>query len=737
MASVSGRVTSSFSGEPLNTAWEAWVDLSHEDCCCQQDQLSEADAADGKYRFSGVCPGNYTVSAWAYGYQSESASISVPSGASATHDFALDPVAANIAADVTGLDAECGSFTGGYRQVKVAIRYQEYCHYPQRLVVWAYSALTGPVIIYDNGTSYMDFYYLADPDVTDNPAYDGYDTTYRLSFGWDTRSLPNTSFTLKAYLRTGDPHGDGTDIDPDPNVEQWVHEAGTPPDGTADGTAGGTTVTTQVKNIVITSYQAANSPLPGYPQDAFLYDPDGTAAQANPTFSVTIDHWRNEPLEILMWLAATAWGDTRPIPDLDPYVALQVSGPGAYTLAWDGTNPGYPGWTGNRWGTWTFDVDAYVLDAYGWATDHFYAKTHDGRSDNYDTLFGDHSTDWTQDDPDCPVVLRCTYEVHSDSSVEPDLVGLVAVDPELAKRGVAAGGTELGVVHDSAPPTGSGTGPGIATWTTTNPDETAGTWRVVLLGSAGSGADLRRDGTNPRILATNKTYERGLFVVVIDGSVAINSPSGTGAQLLSLAKETLVYGGVPTLFHAAPTGWLTRLPDGWFQLTATGRTALNSYAHTKKLKLRVATLGHWTSSTPSMLTPGKSLAGRDGTVDEPHYTLVDLKYVAGELSTKPTHWPTPVPSGTGIRLALTRVISHELGHCLMGSGHCVACDGSGSPPSENYCIMAPTLYSYFYNATWRGYHEWGPLTRPVTSTTMAQHIAHYLAHFDKMRKSVE
>ena len=545
MASVSGRVTSSFSGEPLNTAWEAWVDLSHEDCCCQQDQLSEADAADGKYRFSGVCPGNYNVSAWAYGYQSESASISVSSGASVTHDFALDPVAANIAADVTGLDAECGSFTGGYRQVKVAIRYQEYCHYPQRLVVWAYSALTGPVIIYDNGTSYMDFYYLADPDVTDNPAYDGYDTTYHLSFFWNTLGLPNTSFTLKAYLRTGDPHGDGTDIDPDPNVEQWVHEVGTPPDGTTDGTAGGTTVTTEVKNIVITDYYAVDTPVTNHEQDAFRFDPGASPALSCPSVAAQVEYWDNEaPIRVRLWVAPTAWADTRPTYG-DPTVDVYGTGQGTYTLLWDGvwTDPESSSSSVMERGTYTFDIDAYAEDYSG---DHFYAKTHDGWNDYYDVKVGEHNIWWQADTTSPPAMDLAAYFKFTPSSMgatDPFYVEAVGMDDLEVKNNLCL--TAPAILADTG---------GLkihylpVVYSVPSVGDTLGFNRVLFTGQAGSGGDIRRDGKDPRILTVNMGHENPIdleYPNLADDSprYAVNVEANSVTQLQPPDRNELNPGG--------------------------------------------------------------------------------------------------------------------------------------------------------------------------------------------------
>jgi hypothetical protein len=328
----------------------------------------------------------------------------------------------------------------------------------------------------------------------------GFDTVATLRFPWNTTWVPNGSYTIKAALKCSDPHKDGVDENPDPVAESWVHWAGSPPTATADGVAGGTTVSISVVNVVITNYRAKDTPLDSHDQDAFKYDPDAASPLCNPSFEVAIDNWTSEPMRIRVWMQATAWGDTRPVPECDPFTALDVSAAGTYTLTWNGSNPGAPpGWKG-EWGTWSFDVDVYRMDPTGtWATDHFYAKTHDGWSENYDVLVDPlhHDVWWYCDQTATPpgYQFRCNYTVHSDESTQPTAVDLVTLK-ELTVKATQTGPVTLNTLHDNITSyPGSGN---------TNEDDTLGTWRTVFTGQTASGAEHRRDGTDPRILATNQ-----------------------------------------------------------------------------------------------------------------------------------------------------------------------------------------------------------------------------------------
>jgi len=186
------------------------------------------------------------------------------------------------------------------------------------------------------------------------------------------------------------------------------------------------------------------------------------------------------------------------VPDYDPYVDLDVGAAGTYTLTWDGSNPGYPTWEG-EWGTWSFDVDLYRLDDTAtWAIDHFYAKTHDGWSENYDVLVDpvNHHVWWHCDETTTPpgYQFRCNFIVHSDESTPPTAVDLVTLK-ELTVKATRTGPVTLNTLHDNLI-----TYPGSGYTTET---DTLGTWRTVFTGQTASGAEHRRDGTNPRILATN------------------------------------------------------------------------------------------------------------------------------------------------------------------------------------------------------------------------------------------
>jgi hypothetical protein len=262
-------------------------------------------------------------------------------------------------------------------------------------------------------------------------------------------------------------------------------------------------VSIAVTNVVITNYRAKDTPFPSHDKDAFLYDPDAASPLCNPSFEVTIDNWTTEPMEIWVWMAATAWSDTRPVPELDPYVSIAVTTAGTYTLTWNGSNPGFPTWEG-EWGTWSFDVDLYRMDPTGtWDIDHFYAKSHDGWSENYDVLIDPvyHSVWWHCDETLSPpgYQFRCNYTVRGDEGTPPTTVDLVTLK-ELTVKAIQTGPVTLNTLHDNII-----TYPGAGYTTEV---DTVGTWRTVFTGQTASGAEHRRDGTNPRILAKNQARPR-------------------------------------------------------------------------------------------------------------------------------------------------------------------------------------------------------------------------------------
>ncbi len=506
MASVRGRVTSSYTGEPISQ-YGASVSLMDEGgySWYSSDNLSDEEIQNGQYSYSNVSPGSYTLDAWAYGYQSESRDITLSPGAAAVEDFALDPVPANVGIDVKELDLMSGSKTGDYRTVLVEATFQEICHYPERLVVWAYSADTGAVRIWDSADcgSFNLWDYLYHPDdTTANPVFSGYDCTMTLAFGWDTRALPNGDYTLKAALITSDMHGDGTDVDPDPVATHWVHQLGTPPAswGGADGTAGGDTLAVTVENVVITGYSASPGTI-----HYFKYDPAGSGTMAAPAITVTVANWRSEPMEIVVWMTPTAWGDTRPGYGDEAYMTLAISGPGTYTLTWDGANPNLGLGPGeSEWGTYSYDIDVCKPTA-TCSMDWFQAKTYDGYSGQYDIYFGEHGISWELDDSSGDSSLVCWYKINANYPVPPSWVALTAIDPDLAEQATvsltSAGDLSLGDRHPASP------SPGKTVYTTTDYSKTGGCWRVVLTGWTNSGAELRRDRQDPPMLATNDPDE--------------------------------------------------------------------------------------------------------------------------------------------------------------------------------------------------------------------------------------
>gem|GEM_PF-3026419 len=482
---------------------------------------------NGDYEFTGLTPDGYTVSAGDMAYQPKTANVTVTAGGDVDQGFVLDPIPANVKADVVSLDQSSGGKTGGWRSVQVRITYQMMCHDPVRLVVWAYggSPTAKPYVIFDSGETTWWWAYSSyqDTTVSPNPTSSGYDTVETLRFPWDTTWVPNGAYTIKAALKCCDPHKDGVDENPDPAAETWVHWSGSPPTATADGVAGGTTVSISVVNVVITNYHAEDTPLPSHDKDAFLYDPDAASPLCNPSFEVTIDNWATEPMVIRVWMAATAWADTRPVPDYDPYVDLDVNAAGTYTLTWDGSNPGYPYWEG-EWGTWSFDVDLYRLDATAtWPIDHFYAKTHDGWSEDYDVLVDpvNHHVWWHCDETTTPpgYQFRCNYIVHSDESTQPTAVDLVTLK-ELAVKATRTGPVTLNTLHDNLI-----TYPGSGYTTET---DTLGTWRTVFTGQTATGAEHRRDGTNPRVLATNQKKTNPVIITDISADQDYERVADTG-----------------------------------------------------------------------------------------------------------------------------------------------------------------------------------------------------------------
>ena len=711
---VSGTVTSSFSGEPLDTSWDAFVDMMDEwGCGCTADTLAEQECAEGRYSYTGQMPGDYTVSAWAYGYQSESTAIALGAGGNVTCDFALDPVPANIVANVTGLDQEVDGDTGGWRTVYVDITYQEMAHYPERLVVWAYSAVTGTTKIFDSDdqTSMDLSSYEYTPAGTTNPTWDGYDTTLKLAFPWCTYDLPNASFTLEAALVASDMHGDGTDIDPDPVATHWVHAAGAAPaawEG-ADGTAGGTTHGVGVENVVIESYGA--SPGTG---DYFKYDPEGTTGgMASPTVTVEVANWRDEPMEIVVWMTPTAWGDTRPGYGDEATMALSIAGPGTYALTWDGSNSNLGLGPGeSEWGTYSYDIDACkpYFDPY-WMEDWFQAKTHDGFSGEYDIHFGEHDVEWDIDDTTGDSELLCWYKIQADYPIPPTHVNLIAIDPTLAEKATlpltSSADLTLGHRHPADP------SPGYGVHTTSNYQETDGVWRVVLTGQTNSGAELRRDRTNPPMLATNgRVKPRRPLVVMYSSSMSTNlaDRNALEAALKGIVPNVTSYGMVAAQESAV----------AFFAGTDIGTVTAQEPNAALQAWLNAAhPVAHFASVTRFGFNckDGKTIGihnGRAGTVAQCDLVVVDPERVTGvpgdPQKPVPSRRPsaaTPAQDGT----AYKRFVLHELGHA-MGLKHDEVPAGCVCHTTFNthkhICVMSEIAATFFWTFGWNNHMEFEP-----------------------------
>lgn len=690
---IHGTVTESLHGHALGgafmglarTADDSWV-------------AGVGTDLEGKYEFTGLSADDYTVSAGCYGYQSEAADVSVAAGSDVTQDFVLDPITANIKADVLSIDQTDGGRTGGWRSVQVRITYQMMCHDPVRLVVWAYGGnpTARPHVIFDSGetTWWWTYSSYLDSTVNPNPTSSGYDTVETLRLPWDTVWVPNGPYTIKAALKCCDPHGDGTDENPDPAAETWVHWAGSPPTATADGTPGGTTLSVAVANVVITGYSATPS---AHPQHYFKYDADGGDPLDSPQVTATVDNWQNEPMELVVWMVATAWGDTRPNPYTDPYMTLAIGAPGTYTLTWDGSNPGVPplGWGPGEapWGTYTYDIDVHKPSCAA-STDRFFAKTHDGWSTEYstiyDTLFGDHSVQWTQATVGDPLVLRCTYEVGSDSDTPPAWVRLVPVDPDLNEQGCVSGGTDLEIIHDGIPPTGDGSGPGIATYSTTNPDDTAGTWRVVLTGQTASGAEHRRDGTNPVMLATNQTKAIERLVILCQSDPGLTDHNVyKGADdpwsMVDLVKAFTEPPGPDVLvrWFACAMEYKTASPTGYSYMSyyALPTSAQMSYLRSQHLARHVVTLCDDATKTNLGGTFQRDATGEAGQPDACFFNRA--------LAVSHPSAPTPV-TGPAKSWALAHTIVHELGH------------SAGTEEHENdlECVMSQSIQGSFWGCFW-------------------------------------
>jgi hypothetical protein len=116
----------------------------------------------------------------------------------------------------------------------------------------------------------------------------------------------------------------------------------------------------------------------------------------------------------------------------------------------------------------------------------------------------DHDVWWYCDETATPpgYQFRCNYTVLGDEGTRPSQVDLVTLNGLTveADESLADPWTYLNTLHDN-----------ITTYPAsgyTTEDDTLGTWRVVLTGQTASGAELRRDGTDPRILATNDRESR-------------------------------------------------------------------------------------------------------------------------------------------------------------------------------------------------------------------------------------
>jgi hypothetical protein len=473
--------------------------------------------ASGAYMLPGLVAGlkRLHASDWRGAYYQEAPDpkeIAFPEATNVTGaDIRMLAVPPDLDASVVGIDKQSGTLTGGSRHVLVDVTHQSWaCHRARRLVVWSHSTAADSTvkstIIFDSGESNTSFDHsdyqqdssLVDDDTVLTPTPYGKNYTYHLAIPWPTQRILNDTYTLSAALWTNDVHRDGTNLSPDPAGHEWVHKQGVIPTGPTDaGTPGGDTFTITVRNLVILDYTAVTTAVPGNEKDVIAFDPDGP----DPTFLVEVDHWDTDSvytdLALRVWLTETAWGDTRPSADDDPYAWLDLAGPGIYTVVWDGSmNPDDAVPDIQPCGTYSFDIDALADSKAGYREDdHFYAKTHDGWEDHYKVRIGTHGF-WLQGDPDSATTsidFGTQYQFIADADAPaPAHVDMVLMD-DLTK--IASG------THND---------PAIAeTHTTsdlhnvTSEQDALGNWRVLITGETSSGASSRRDGTNARILAVN------------------------------------------------------------------------------------------------------------------------------------------------------------------------------------------------------------------------------------------
>jgi len=678
---------------------------------------------NGDYEFTGLTPDGYTVSAGDMAYQPKTANVTVTAGGDVDQDFVLDPIPANLKAKVVSLDQSSGGRTGDCRSVQVEITFQAMCHQPERLVVWAWGGSPAQAyVIHDgSGSPYYNYTCWLDSTVSPNETTSGFDTVATLRFPWDTRWIPNGYYTLKAALICADPHKDGDNTAPPPPPppdppppEHWVHMAGKPPGWPSGDAPGGSVLSVEVCNVVITGYNATPS---AHSQHYFRYDADGGSPLDSPQVTATVDNWQNEPMELVVWMIATAWGDTRPNPYTDPYMTIAIGAPGTYTLTWDGSNPGLPplGWGPGEapWGTYTYDIDVHKPSCAA-SMDHFFAKTHDGWSTAYatiyDTLFGDHSVQWTQAAPGDPLVLRCAYEIGSDSQTPPAWVKLVPVDPDLNEQGCVNGGVDLWpVIHDGLPPTGNGSGPGIATFSTTNPDDTVGTWRVVLTGQTATGADLRRDGTNPVMLATNGVFFQEAVHIFLntapDGGIVTTSPADPNpAWIVAAIRNGLRPPGIshlPCFYHLENLDMSMYSNDNT-QYPSIKEVIVGSHDHWGFLMGDRKTVEEaYRDSIRHVITVSERAfpAGADGVgAGYGHNNYYGYIYrpdvVAIDTARLKAHPCGPAPaSDTEMKYATTHAILHELGHRLGLTAH---------DPVTGQCVMDEDVQAFLYTNRFTG-----------------------------------
>ena len=97
---IHGTVTESVNGQALLPyailTLERTADQTYVACACTD--------GTGAYEFPGLTPDGYTVWAGHMFYQPETVNVTVGTGADVTQNFVLDPIPANIQADVIGVD---------------------------------------------------------------------------------------------------------------------------------------------------------------------------------------------------------------------------------------------------------------------------------------------------------------------------------------------------------------------------------------------------------------------------------------------------------------------------------------------------------------------------------------------------------------------------------------------------------------------------------------------------------